>query len=172
MAEILENSAGSLHDDATRRRAVTEYAVLGNMAAVSRRIGVAETTLSVWKQTEWFQKLLQETYASIGDEILANNLEIARKSQQALLERVENGDSQWVKGDDGYVEVRIPVRARDLAIVGSIAQDKARVQMGQPTSISSASTDAIKNLAAQFEQLSRAHSERVIEGESRPVEGP
>ena len=165
---VLVPGGRSEYDDETRRRAVVEYCVLGNISRVAEIINVPRTTIASWKDTEWWSALYEKTLKEVNDEILANNLRIATESQKHLLDRLERGDvvrTELKTNEDGepaIVEVRQPVRARDLSVIGGIAQDKARVQLGQPTSISGSSSEAIKGLAAQFEQLSRAHNEKIV----------
>lgn len=157
----------SEYTDEDRRRAVIEYCVLGNMRRVAERIGIPDTTLATWKNhSDWWPVMQAEVLDQVQEEILANNLTVATKSQQALLDRIENGDveNKVLKGDGGVSEVvtiRTPVKARDLAIIGSIAQDKARVQLGKPTRISDTS-NAMADLAEQFRELARQNQEKVV----------
>ena len=83
-----------------------------------------------------------------------------------LADRIENGDQKLlkvkraIKHDDGSVEISEdyelraePMKGRDLAVVTGITQDKARVQMGLATSISSNQDN--RDLAEQCKELSR-----------------
>lgn len=165
MSELADK--GSCHTDEDRRRAVIEFSVVGNMSKVADKLGISSKTLSHWKNhTEWWPKLEAEIADQIQDEILANNLQIATKAQEGLLDRIENGDleTRVLKGEGGVSEirqVRQAVKARDLAIIGSIAQDKARVQLGKPTRISDTS-NAMADLAEQFRELARQNQEKVV----------
>ena len=51
---------GSKYGDDVRLRAVTEYLVSGNISIVSRRTGIPRTTLVSWKQSDWWEGLLDK----------------------------------------------------------------------------------------------------------------
>jgi len=157
MSEITQIQ-GSLYVAEDRQRAMILFAVHGNMTRVSREIGIAQTTLSDWKNTEWWKDQFDSIRAEQEEGILSRNLAIAEASQLGLLERMELGDV--VRIQDG-VEVRMPIKARDLAIIGGIAQDKAVRGMGKPTSIT-ANVDRLNDLAAQFRALVATRTEKVV----------
>lgn len=55
MSNIAPTSAGSQYTDNDRRAAAANYVVLGNMTKVSELTGIAQTTLSEWKnKTDWW----------------------------------------------------------------------------------------------------------------------
>ena len=154
---------GSKYSDEDRRMAVVEVYVKGNAAAAGRSLNIPQRTICDWMASEWWQVVSAEVRSEINERILEANLAIAQRAQEAILERIEGGD--YRAGRDGEL-TRVPVSARDLSIVGGIAQDKARVQQSMPTSISgNVGNDAIRALAEQFEELSRRHNEKVVESD-------
>ncbi len=80
---------------------------------------------------------------------MARNLEIVIKTNEQVIHRVENGDVVLRNGK----QVRVPMKGRDLAVVGGIKEDKARVALGQATSISV--TQDNRELAEVWKELSR-----------------
>jgi hypothetical protein len=156
MGELVES--GSKYTDEDRRIAVVEYAVHGVMSKVSKSTGIPETTLSSWKRSDWWVGQVAEFRTQIEEAILSNNLKIATRAGEEIIDRIDNGDTQIVQGKP----VKVPVKARDLAVVGGISQDKARVQLGQPTSISSNTTEKLAALAEHFRKLA---SEKTVDGE-------
>jgi len=158
MADLVES--GSKYTDEDRRRAVVEYAMHGVMSKVSRVTGIPQPTLSNWKQQGWWEGALVEVRSQTEEVILSNNLKIAVRSGEEILDRIDNGDTQIVQGKP----VKVPVKARDLAIVGGISQDKYfGVQIQPPAN--AGTKDAIKGLVKMFEDLADRHNARTIEGE-------
>ena len=83
----------SKYSDDKRRQAVVEYCVNGLMTKVSESTGIPETTLATWKnKTVWWDDLVVSVRSEINDRILANNLEIATKAGERVLDSLENGD--------------------------------------------------------------------------------
>lgn len=126
--------------------------------------------MSLAKDSPVWDAALTKARQEISDEILANNLEIVIKTNEQVLDRIENGDVV-LRGDK---QVRVPMKGRDLAVVGGIVQDKARVQLNLPTSIQGKSTD-MRALAEEFRKLSQQWNEKqvnvvAVQAESEEVE--
>ena len=158
MGDLVES--GSKYTDEDRRRAAVEYAVHGVMSKVAKVTGIPETTLSTWKRSDWWVGQVAEVRTQTEEVIRSNNLKIATRAGEEILDRIDNGDTQIVQGKP----VRVPVKARDLAIVGGISQDKYfGVQIQPPAN--AGTKDAIKGLVKMFEDLADRHNGRTIEGE-------
>ena len=168
---ILQSNTGSRYTDDQRRQAVIEYATRGNLAHVSRTLGIPETTLGDWKHSDWWHTQTVVRRALTEDRILSEVDKIIELANRETIDRLENGNVQLVKTAEGHVERRVPMNGKDAATISAIHIDKRQILLNKPTSISSNSgSDAIKHLAAQFEQLSRQHSEKVIEGRHTVIE--
>lgn len=154
--------SGSKYTDEQRRQAVIELHTLGNIEQVSRSLDIPGTTLHDWVRTEWWADLAVTVREQIGEQILAQNLAIATKASDTVLDRLEHGDWKLVqsKDKDGkyYDQVRVPMTGKDAAVVGGISQDKARVQMGLATNITK--SESMTSLAKQFQALSRQWDEK------------
>lgn len=153
---------GSKYTDQQRREAVVEYGIHGNMTKVAEVTGIPETTLAGWKNnSDWWVSLLAEARIEISDRILPQNLKIAEKANERVLDSLENGDEKlvWHKTKNDYVIKRVKPTGKDASVMGGIAQDKARVQMNLPTSITDnrSTEEAIKALAKVFTDLSDKH---------------
>ena len=61
------------------------------MSKVAKVTGIPETTLSSWKRSDWWEPQLVEVRSQIGETILANNLKIATRSGEEVLDRIDNG---------------------------------------------------------------------------------
>ncbi len=60
----------------------------------------------------------------------------------------------------GYEERRVPVSARDLAVIAGISYDKRRLSQNQPTSIKGDSKK-IEELIKKFQAISQQHQEQI-----------
>jgi len=118
MGNLVE--AGSKYSDADRRSAVAQCMLLGNVSATARATGIPRRTIGTWTQSDWWVPLEAELRQQIDDEILAQTLQIIIKAQAAILDRLESGDAHLVNGE----QVRVPVKARDLAIILGISAEQ------------------------------------------------
>ena len=145
------------------------------MAKVSERMGIPETTLADWKKTAWWDETLVAVRSEKESQILADNEQVMELAQQELVDRLENGDVQLFKTTKGVEQHRVPVKAKELSIIKGIAEDKRRIQLNMPTSISSnqGSKENIRELALFFAGLGRNSREGPaidsIEGEFEDV---
>jgi len=168
---------GSKYTDEDRRSAVVEYCVMGNMTKVSDQTGIPQTTLSHWKRnTDWWVELVAEVRTEISDQILSQNLQIATKAGERVLDSLENGDEKlvWDKNKGEHVIKRVMPTGKDSMVISGISQDKARVQLNLPTSISSniGSEQHLEELMQKFQDLARSYDEKRINsipGESEEV---
>jgi hypothetical protein len=132
------------------------------MSKVSALTGIPETTLAHWKnKADWWDEMVAEVRSQIGEAILAQNLQIATKAAERVLDSLENGDEKliWDKDKREHVLKRVKPTGKDAAVISAISQDKARIQMNLPTSITTKTIDT-QALAKQFEELSRQWSEK------------
>ena len=87
---------GSKYSNEDRRKAVVEYCTAGNITKVAVNTGIPRTTLNDWTRSEWWDELVVEVRHEINDRILANNLEIATKAGERVLDSLENGDEKLI----------------------------------------------------------------------------
>ena len=150
----------TLYDDTAKINAAYLYAASGNYSKVARDTNIPRTTIVSWAKDSpvWVDSLVKARQ-EISDEILAYNLEIVIKTNEQIIDRIDNGDTVLTK--DGK-QVRVPMKGRDLAVVGGIKEDKARVALGQATSIGV--TQDSRELAEVWKELSRAmrRDDRVV----------
>ncbi len=150
--------ARSYTDDQKINAAVL-YAHKGTFCAVARDTGIPRTTLIGWsKQALWDDELVKARH-QISEHILAQNLAIATKANEVVLDRLENGDSVVTK--DGVISV--PMKGRDAAVVGGIMQDKAARGLGLPTQIHAQTADAqIQAFIKEFKEISESYREKQV----------
>lgn len=159
MSELTTQS-GSKYTDEDRRNAAMEYVMKGSLTAVERSTNIPKTTLSDWKQTEWWNELAIQAEALVEERIRAGANSIVDRCINETLDRVENGDH--VLDKEGNIK-RVPMKGRDAAVVGAMWYDKRRLSLNLPTSISSSSghKKLMDDLAAEFKRLSE-QNRRVV----------
>ena len=165
MGELVK--ARSKYSDEDRRRAVVEYCVSGLMTKVSLVTGIPNTTLSQWKnKSSWWDDLVVTVRTEISDQILSQNLQIATKAGERVLDSLENGDEKlvWDKNKGEHVIKRVKPTGKDSMVMSGISQDKARVQLNLPTSISSniGSEQHLEELMQKFKNLARSYDEKRV----------
>ncbi|VUX55011.1 protein of unknown function [uncultured Woeseiaceae bacterium] len=144
------------HDDLARIDAAYLYAASGNYSKVARDTGINRKTIMSWaKDNVVWAEALVKARQEISDEVLAQNLAIATAANDGVLDRLEHGDT--VLRADGST-VKVPLKGRDMAVIGGIMQDKARVQMGMATSITgSEDTRALAEVCMELSRTMRDH---------------
>lgn len=138
--------------------AVAWFYATGDLGAVEKKMGIPNRTLSDWRHSEWWAQIAQKIEEEQEQEIRAKNSNIIRRAQEEILDRLENGDAALAK--DGSIR-RVPVKAKDAAVIGSISFDKNRVMMGKPTSISAAGS--LQQMLDQFTKIAQEVREKRIE---------
>lgn len=122
------------------------------MARVSEQTGIPLGTLNFWKSQPWWFEQVEKIRQSEDTEIDSTFTRIVKKTQEIMLERLENGD--YFVDKDGEVR-RKPVSMRDAAIVGAIGVDKRNILRQVPQSEQSkmGMSERLKNLETQFTKL-------------------
>jgi hypothetical protein len=127
------NAAGSRYTNVERREAATTYLITGNLRATAKQTGVNERTLADWVRSDWWDSLLQTLHAEKGIELDSKLTQIIDRCLDEVGDRLANGDCKL--GKDGNV-VRVPIPAKDAAIIAAVMFDKRQIIRNLPTSIS------------------------------------
>ena len=166
------SNKGIVHPDTTKIRCAYLYASLGNYSEVARQTKIKRTSIMNWaKDSDVWHEAVNKARREISDELLAQNLAIAKAANEQLADRIENGDHKLVKDK----LVRVPMNGKDLAISSGIKEDKGRVAMGLPNVIKG-NSESIKSMTAMFEGIAKQVQERLakqansITGECEEVE--
>lgn len=158
MSEMVQR--GSKYSDEDRRRAVLEYALSGSITKVAKSMGIPKRTLNDWKKTDWWDELTAKVRHEKNDQILAAEEQILELALRELVDRLENGDTQLVRTKDGIQMHKVPVKAKELAIIGGVSFDKRQIGLNQPTSI--AGKDTGKNMVEFLEKLAVTFQEKQV----------
>jgi len=111
---------GSSYTHEERLQAATAFVLTGSMAVVCRQTGIAESTLSGWRRTDWFLEMCEELRREKNIEIDFALARIITKAMAGMEERIDHGDTVLSEGQ----LVRVPVKAKDLAVITGVFIDK------------------------------------------------
>ena len=132
---------GSKYTDDQRMQALLLYAIKGTGSAVSKETGIPQTTISGWRREEWWNEKLAEVRNEKQDLYIAKYGELIEEGTRIALEKLPEAS------------------ARDAMIIAATANDKLRLALNQPTSISSTSS-TMQALMDQFRELSSKWDEK------------
>ena len=123
-----------------RAQAAVHYAVSGSLAKIECELGIPDSTVSQWKKTEWWDDIIGEVRSAKADEHRATYSQIVDLAQNKALELIPDMTD-----------------AKAALIIAATATDKVRLADNLPTTIRGDS-ESMKDLAAQFAQLSQQHT--------------
>ncbi len=145
------------HTRADRYKAAAALVATGNSKAASRESGIPASTIRHWSQNDDdFLLMCQEIKTEFGEKIKYKLAEIIDESADETLDRIRNGDV--IRDTKTGEFVRVPIKGRDLSIIGGVAFDKLRLAENQPTNIvqHENSDEHIKRLSDQCKAISQA----------------
>ena len=146
------------HPREDRYKAAAALIATGNSKAASRESGIPASTIRHWSQNDDdFQMMCQEIRTEFGEKIKIKLAEIIDESADQTLDRIRNGDV--IRDPKTGELVRVPIKGRDLAIIGAVAFDKHRLILNQPTSITQSSS-GLDAMVKKFEAIADAYNER------------
>lgn len=161
------SNSTSQYSDEDRREAAAHYVLHGVMSKVSKLTGIAEGTLSDWKnKSDWWVGLTEAIRIEKSDQIDSSITRILEASTAQLEDRIVNGDE--VIGKDGD-KLKLAMKGRDLATVFGITFDKRQIIRNLPTSIKAESTDSRLNTLAEKVRELQAGGNNVILGDTEEV---
>lgn len=136
-------------------RAACLYAVTGSLDEVTKLTDVPKNQLRVMMGEQWWVDTISQVRREENDQLTAKMTTFVEKSIDAMLERIENGDSVInLKTGETY---RTPVRLRDLAIPVGVLIDKRNLLRGEATSRSETlgQEETLRKLGDKFEQFAK-----------------
>ena len=145
------------HTIENRYRAAAALVATGNSKAASRESGIPASTIRHWAHNDDdFQMMCQEIRTEFGEKIKHKLAEIIHESAKETLDRVINGDV--IRDTKTGELVRVPIKGRDLAIIGGVSFDKLRLAENQPTKIVQHDSEAdLKRTLTKLEKIAEAY---------------
>ena len=139
MSELVPT--GSKYTDDQRMQAAMVYAIKGTTTAVERELGIPNQTISDWRRHEWWNEAVSRLREEKQDLYIAKYGELIEEGTRIALEKLPEAS------------------ARDAMIIAATANDKLRLALNQPTSITSTSS-TMQALMDQFRELSSKWDEK------------
>lgn len=110
--------------------AAIAWLVTGSSEEAGKFSGVPGRTIRYWMQQTWWEDILKEAQGRKQKELDAVWTGLIHSTAKQIKDRIDNGDSYVSK--TGELK-RVPVKAKDLAVVMAIAVDKRALARGQAT---------------------------------------
>jgi hypothetical protein len=162
---------GNMWPERKKAEAVKTWLATGNLTLTAAMINVPHTTLKLWRQSDWWQEMLENLREQDNIELDSKLTKILEKSMEAMEDRIKDGDYEFDR-KTGSLR-RVPVKLKDVHKVTSDLIDKRQVLRKQPTSITEQQTttdDRLLKLAEQFAAMAGILREEkvvqhVVEGE-------
>ena len=147
-------------------RMITMYAAGTGLKTACELTGLTYRTVERWRQAPWFIECVKIARDRIDDQLDNKFTGIIQKGAAKLNDQLEHGD--WIRNKDGSMD-RMPVNAKDTAIITSIIFDKRNLLRGKPTNIAEnkSSNERLSELQARFKQFANA---KEIEGTAEIVD--
>lgn len=136
-------SQGSKYTREERRHAAVIYADCGLGSKTSEQTGVSESTIGLWKQTDWWDEIITEVRSANADRSIAEYNDIQELARKQVIAKLPEATAQ------------------QAMTVAAIAQDKSRVLQSLPNQ-HQGDNKGMEALAQQFKELAASH--RRIEG--------
>ena len=159
---LARHSSSYTTDD--RISAAMAYVTEGNLKAVERVTNISYNTLKLWKDLEWWPIALDFCHRRKDKELEGKLTRIINDSVNEISDRVRNGD--WSVQKDGN-KVRVPMKARDLAVITNLIYDKRAMLRGESPALlqKTSQEDKLKQLENKFNEFSAQLKAKTIEGE-------
>lgn len=162
---------GNMWPERKKAEAVKTWLATGNLTLTAAMINVPHTTVKLWRQSDWWQEMLENLREQDNIELDSKLTKILEKSMEAMEDRIRDGDYEFDR-KTGSLR-RVPVKLKDVHKVTSDLIDKRQVLRKQPTSITEQQTttdDRLLKLAEQFANMAGILREEkvvqnVVEGE-------
>lgn len=114
----------------TRIEAAIAWLITGSIDKASKLCNIPPRTIRDWTKTEWWEDVIREAQTIKQKEIDARWTGLIHTATEQLQDRIDNGETVI---DKFGKERKLPIKAKELAIILSIAVDKRAVSRGQAT---------------------------------------
>lgn len=111
--------------------AAIAWLITGSSEEAGKFCQIPGRTIRSWMQQPWWEDILKEAQGRKQKELDAVWTGLIHKTAVELRDRIDNGET--VVNTKTGTERKVPVKAKDLAIVMSIVVDKRALARGQAT---------------------------------------
>ena len=158
-------------------QAVTTYVSCGSPTMTAAMTGVPVKTLENWMRQPWWKEYIQEIHYQDDIKLDDKLSKVLEKSMDAVLDRIENGDTVY-DPRTGKI-VRVPAKLRDVQKVSSDTIDKKQLLRkinNKQSPVETVTADHLVQLAQAFAQMAtgqKPHPKEVmneiIDGEAQEI---
>src|SRR5574343_1314798 len=139
------------YSDTAKIEAVKTFLALGgNSSLTAASLGISNTTIIAWRNTNWWNQLINEIRKQEKIELSAKTKNIIDKSLDLVMDRLEHGDFMYDQKQGVLVRKPIPARELNKIAVNMIEQknilDKATEEQVQTTT----NEEKLAKLAERF----------------------
>ncbi len=136
---------------------MTNYFVYGNLEKASKYANVPYDIVRDWHtRSAWWTSEFEKIRAAKQDELDSTFTTILHDCMSHLKKRLVEGDVILDKNNE---LINIPVKAKDLAVIGAVVFDKRQLLRGNATKISQSSS-SLQDLEEKFKQFSSKLTEK------------
>ena len=172
LLDLIPQREGATYSRQHVLTAATVFVSTGMATRAAAAAGTSVSAVNEWRRKEWWPALTAAVRHSKQAELDGALTALIHSSIAAAQDRIAAGDCRLVRrkdenGVENHELVRVPVSARDAAIVAAVAADKRQIVRGEATEIVRHDSDRLSVLRDQM----RAISGRVIDGEVVPGTG-
>ena len=125
-----------------KTQAAIQYAIQGSLTKIERDQGIPDSTVSQWKDQEWWVETVGKIRNEKLQEHIAKYNQMVDLAQDKALELIPNMTS-----------------AKEATLVACMSNDKSLLLQGKPTSISG-KAESMSTLANEFRALSAKWEEK------------
>jgi transposase-like protein len=153
-SKLAKHKPKTYWSDKDKDRAVAVYKATGAPLKTAEITGIPYRTLWEWMKQEWWSEKMLSLKAEDSAVLEDASTTLAKKAQEIVAERLENGD--FVVGKDGNL-MRKPVSARDAVVIAAINIDKRRQFQEEPVREQQlGTTERLLKLVEQFALLTNS----------------
>lgn len=115
----------------TKLEAAIAYIITGNSLEAAKLCNVPDRTIRYWTTMSWWEDVLAEAHRVKQKELDAIWTALIHKAADGIRKRIDQGEARLI-AKTGEIK-QVPVTAKDLAVIMSIATEKRALLRGQPT---------------------------------------
>lgn len=167
-----KNAVGNTrYSDQQKIEAATSYIALGNLALVSRVMGIPEITLRVWKASDWWKTLVEELKMQERIELSARMKRLVEASHTIVAQRLETGDPILNQKTGEIIYKPVSMKDAHKVAVDLIDRRKELEKLTVDTSTGEREDDRkLEKLAERFAEMATKSIQKKFD-KNRTIEG-
>ncbi len=145
----------------TKIKACSLFLSCGSVRKVAEQLGIGANLVDAWKkQAPWWNELTQAIRREKQQELDALLTSTIHKAIGDLTDRLENGDYKLdMRTGERH---RVPVNAKDLAVISAIVYDKRALLRGEATQIRQDNRTSLQMLEDKFKNFALQLKEKDV----------